>query len=219
MDWIRARKPEQVELRRQAILQAAGRLFADRGYDAVTLDGIARGAGTAKSNLYRYFASKEAIYTHIYLHEMRLWADCFVQTTADVPVGDVERFAAVAAHSVNDCPRLAELMTLLAGVLERNLAEEQAVPFKRGIAALLEQPVADVRRVFPILCAERAQGLFTIMHALVAGLYPMQAVAERLEPHLAQHGLCRMVVRFLPAFQEALRIYLNGLLNEENPHA
>jgi AcrR family transcriptional regulator len=191
MDWIRARKPEQVELRRQAILQAAGRLFADRGYDAVTLDGIARGAGTAKSNLYRYFASKEAIYTHIYLHEMRLWADCFVQTTADVPVGDVERFAAVAAHSVNDCPRLAELMTLLAGVLERNLAEEQAVPFKLGIAALLEQPVAAVRRCSPscVQSVRRAlhhharTGGWAIPHAGCGGATGAAPGAARPVPH------------------------------------
>jgi AcrR family transcriptional regulator len=43
------------------ILQAAERLFADRSFDGVGVDAIAREAGIVGSGVYRHFASKEEI--------------------------------------------------------------------------------------------------------------------------------------------------------------
>ncbi len=48
-------KSEQV---RKAILEAAHRLFIEKGYIATTISSIARAAGTSQSNVYVYFASK-----------------------------------------------------------------------------------------------------------------------------------------------------------------
>lgn len=44
--------------KRTAILQAAERLFAQRGYESTTMDAIANSAGVSKATLYRYFPSK-----------------------------------------------------------------------------------------------------------------------------------------------------------------
>jgi AcrR family transcriptional regulator len=44
-----------------AILQAAGALFLDKGYDAVTMTEIAARSGTAIGSLYRFFPAKEAV--------------------------------------------------------------------------------------------------------------------------------------------------------------
>jgi AcrR family transcriptional regulator len=48
--------------RRAVIMEAAGRLFGERGYAATTLDEIAAAAGVTKPVLYRHFASKKALY-------------------------------------------------------------------------------------------------------------------------------------------------------------
>jgi len=42
----------------EALASAGLRLFLDRGVDAVTIDDIAKEAGTAKGNFYRYFTDK-----------------------------------------------------------------------------------------------------------------------------------------------------------------
>lgn len=44
------------------IVEAAGRLFGERGYEATRLDQIAREAGVTKPILYRHFGSKQALY-------------------------------------------------------------------------------------------------------------------------------------------------------------
>ena len=47
------------------ILQAAGKQFAARGFEAVRLADIAREAGTAVSNIYKYVADKEALFLKV----------------------------------------------------------------------------------------------------------------------------------------------------------
>jgi AcrR family transcriptional regulator len=47
---------------RERILLAALSAFAKSGFDATTMQDIARGAGMAVANLYRYYASKEALF-------------------------------------------------------------------------------------------------------------------------------------------------------------
>ena len=50
------------EATRQAILQAAERIFADEGLEGARTDAIATAAGVNKALLYYYFRSKEALY-------------------------------------------------------------------------------------------------------------------------------------------------------------
>jgi AcrR family transcriptional regulator len=48
--------------RRALIVEAAGRLFGERGYEATRLEDVASAAGVTKPILYRHFASKDALY-------------------------------------------------------------------------------------------------------------------------------------------------------------
>jgi AcrR family transcriptional regulator len=50
------------EERRRLIVEAAGRLFGERGYDGTRLDDVAAAAGVTKPILYRHFADKRALY-------------------------------------------------------------------------------------------------------------------------------------------------------------
>lgn len=53
------------EARREAIVQAAAPLFADKGFDAVTTREVAEAAGVSEALLYRHFESKAALYEAI----------------------------------------------------------------------------------------------------------------------------------------------------------
>jgi AcrR family transcriptional regulator len=49
-------------VRERSILDVAGRVFADAGYDRASMDRIAKLAGVSKPMLYAYFGSKEGLY-------------------------------------------------------------------------------------------------------------------------------------------------------------
>ncbi len=56
-----SRRERERDRRRIEILDAASELFADRGFDAVTMDDVARKAELSKGTLYLYFQSKQGL--------------------------------------------------------------------------------------------------------------------------------------------------------------
>jgi AcrR family transcriptional regulator len=62
-----SRQEIRAEETKQAILEAAGRLFTDRGFDAVTIREIAKEAGCSHTTIYIYFKDKEAL-----LHQLAM---------------------------------------------------------------------------------------------------------------------------------------------------
>ena len=48
--------------RRNQILDAANELFAERGYDEVTIDDVAKGAGVARGLVHHYFGGRKEVY-------------------------------------------------------------------------------------------------------------------------------------------------------------
>jgi AcrR family transcriptional regulator len=58
--------PRNANLRRKTIIETAGKLFVEKGYEATTMDEIAADAGFAKGTIYHYFANKAEL-----LHVLR----------------------------------------------------------------------------------------------------------------------------------------------------
>src|ERR1700712_5570993 len=61
MTSAQPRRTEQKELTRQALVDAALTLIAERGFDAITTDDIAVTAGVSPRTFFRYFATKESV--------------------------------------------------------------------------------------------------------------------------------------------------------------
>ena len=61
----RARRPEQIEARRCAILDAARAMLGSRPVADISLRELSESVGLAKSNVLRYFDSREAIFLEV----------------------------------------------------------------------------------------------------------------------------------------------------------
>jgi len=60
-----ARRRLSGEQRRASLLDAAARVFADRGFDAARIEEIAHAAGVSKALIYEHFPSKRDLYAEV----------------------------------------------------------------------------------------------------------------------------------------------------------
>jgi TetR/AcrR family transcriptional regulator len=67
-----SRKQREREQRRNGLIDAAEKLFFEKGYDNVTMDEIADEAEVNKALLYYYFKSKEALFFAVDLRGVRI---------------------------------------------------------------------------------------------------------------------------------------------------
>jgi AcrR family transcriptional regulator len=72
------------EAARVAILHATARLFADRGYEQLTMEGIAHEAGVGKQTIYRWWASKGALVADCLLEGLLLPEGVAPDDTGDI---------------------------------------------------------------------------------------------------------------------------------------
>lgn len=76
-------------LKRARIVDAAVRLFYERGYDGTTVDALAADIGVAKPFIYSHFSSKQAILETVYEQSAtRLHANIEAVVASDQPVPD-----------------------------------------------------------------------------------------------------------------------------------
>jgi AcrR family transcriptional regulator len=82
MSYISARREEEKERRRADIVDAAENLYATKGWDAVTVDQVARSARLSRALVYVYFKDKEDLLFGIGERAMRTLRDRFVAALA-----------------------------------------------------------------------------------------------------------------------------------------
>lgn len=78
--------PVRSEAARQAILQAAVELFAERGYEHLSMEGIARRAGVSKQTIYRWWPGKGDVIAEAILEGRLLAGHRDVPDTGDARV-------------------------------------------------------------------------------------------------------------------------------------
>jgi TetR/AcrR family transcriptional regulator len=76
------RKEKEKAARRAAIVNAAERLFASKGYDGVAMDDVAREAQLAKGTLYLYFNNKDSLYLAVAVRGAAILKEMMAQGVA-----------------------------------------------------------------------------------------------------------------------------------------
>lgn len=56
---------DEADAARQSVLDAALKVFQQRGFEAASMEGIARAAGVAKLTLYRHFETKDQLFVEV----------------------------------------------------------------------------------------------------------------------------------------------------------
>ena len=217
MTFQRARSEEQREVRRQAILRTAEAMLAEMPVSAISLNELSRRVGLAKSNVLRYFESREAVLLELLDAAWREWLDALATelvVDASPPVADrVEHVAAVLARTLVGRPMLCELGSSSTAVLEHNVSAAVATRFKRAALADTDALAHLVGAVVPELgepAAQRFAGTAALMvGSLWAATRPSPALRAAYE---ADPALAAMRLDFGDALRELLATMIAGLL-------
>ena len=145
--------------KRERIVEAGLKLFANESYQAVTMDRVAEAAGVAKGTLYLYFQSKEDLYLGILTDGMESMARNYqasVDSRADVKV----RLRRAITLSIEFYDQRRDLLRLM-------MTEEPRMPEARN--RLREEWRDRVVRFFNSLIEEGVQtGAFRAIDARLA---------------------------------------------------
>jgi AcrR family transcriptional regulator len=210
--WQRARQPEQKRKRRQDILDAAATLFDQHGFDAVSLNAIARQAQIAKSNIYRYFEGREDIFMSLLASDEADWVAALERTLAPLASSDdVEAVGVAIAAAAAERPRLCALTAVLSSVIEQSISAEAFIRFKTGVAQLSLRIANALHAALPSFPYERAGEFLRYLQALAAGLWPMANLPAPLICVLENPDFADMRTNFEADFGNGVTALLRGL--------
>jgi len=214
----RARSDEQRAIRRQTILDTAAAMLEEMPVAELSLNELSRRVGLAKSNVLRYFDSREAVLLDLLDSLTREWLEHLSEalpSTVSARAGferRAEQLAATLAQSLADRPVLCDLLSAQAAVLEHNVSTETITSFKRAGVAHVATLVGLVRQSLPELSEDQAWRFVFSAVLLTTSLWahatPPQAV---LDAYAQMPELSQMRLDFSPALDDALVTMAMGL--------
>jgi AcrR family transcriptional regulator len=218
----RARRPEQVEARRAAILDSAVAMLRERPVADISLRELSERVGLAKSNVLRYFDSREAIFLEVL---DRIWGEWLDQLEVDFEAlaepgpdaesenrqrREIELGSALAAAMLRD-PLFCELQANMAGVLERNISLEVARSFKQRSLANVRRSAELVRARLPYLGEDDAINFVGAAGMLLAGMWPHTRPTESVTTAMAELGFTDLPTVVADVFRQSVIDLLVGV--------
>lgn len=148
--------------KKEEILEAASRVFADREFHEVLIDDVAAQAGVGKGTVYRYFRTKEELYFETLLRAFDDLSETLAEGVLE-EASPTRRLERIARESLRFAWDRRHLLSLLQGD-ERRFAMREAELRRRrdGIMALVRKVILEgiERREFRGVDARIAAELF-----------------------------------------------------------
>jgi TetR/AcrR family transcriptional regulator, regulator of autoinduction and epiphytic fitness len=145
---------------REAIVEAAQRLFLERGFGAVSMDELAEAAGVARRTLYNQFSSKEEIFREMLLRVSRQLEDAFppgIETQ-----GDIEHVLRLVARVILELHKNREYL----GFLRMVVADSRQFPWIAEEFAAVMDPQTE--RLTRLLAQSTAMGILDCRNPTLA---------------------------------------------------
>ncbi|WP_053846882.1 TetR family transcriptional regulator [Streptomyces sp. NRRL B-24085] len=225
----RARSAEQREMRRQAILDAATQLLTELPVAEISLRELSRRVGLSKSNVVRYFETREAVFFELLNRSLAQWigelpaelppagpegAD-WPETETEVEVeteAEVEAVAGALARSLARRSLLCALLSALGTELERNISAESVREFKLVNVRLLADLAELLRGRITGLTPEAARELVSLTVVYTAGLWPFAHPSPAVSEAQRDPELAPTKVDFAARLGRILHVAATGLL-------
>jgi AcrR family transcriptional regulator len=215
-EFQRARSDEQREVRRQAILQTAAQMLAQMPVADLSLNELSRRVGLAKSNVLRYFESREAVLLELLDSAWRDWLQRLsaalprrVDAAAPVSIRYPQIAATITASLVDD--RLfCELISVSSAVLEHNISTDVARRYKLAAIANTAAFAELIRGHLPELSPVGATYFAGGTLVATIGIWPLTQPSEAMLCVYQDPAMASLRLDFGTALEEMLSSLLAG---------
>ncbi len=198
-----------MEFRIKEIQEAAAEVFRRESFEKVTMQMIASEAGFTRSNLYRYFKTREEIFLAIFTGDAETWLDDLTKEfTGPMPLEDfVQLWTEVLCRQ----KRFLELSPLLAPTLEKNSSEEIYLQTKVKMNELISRALPILSQILPDFTEQQLMDFFLVHQSLAAGLRPMTHYSDWQMKILKEQGLEHFKLDFPAFYEQTILGYLRGI--------
>ncbi|GAB3915743.1 TetR family transcriptional regulator [Microlunatus endophyticus] len=212
--FTRARTAEQRSQRRTEILATAAAMLADTTrVGELSLNELARRVGLAKSNVLRYFETREAVLLALLEQQYDDWLDeLAVALREDQQADPIERVADAVARTATDRPVLCELIATSGTVLEHNVSGAVAATYKQTAYAQAIRLTDLVAAVVGELSTPDRLAIAGAVNLGLGGVWGMCRPSEGMTAAYQEHPeLAAMQLDFRTALREFVATTLTGL--------
>jgi AcrR family transcriptional regulator len=185
----------------------------------VSLNELSRRVGLAKSNVLRYFESREAILLELLDQAMKQWlGELSEQLAAEIDSHGTARergdqLAAALARSVTPQRVLCDLLSAQASVLEHNVSAQVVARYKRAMVDNHAVLTELARRHLPELGDDGAWRACGMALVFIGAFWSYtQHSASVLAAYEADPSLAALRLDFTDAIEEALATLISGTL-------
>jgi AcrR family transcriptional regulator len=191
----RARSPHDKQLRKTALLDAAGELAIEQGVREVTLVAVTARIGLHPSAVRRYFESREELLLELAEQGWAQWRDRLVSGLGDAHGLAADQVADVVSGSLEQLPLFCDLLTHVVLSLEGAVRLERARRYKIAATAAYDTMTQALVDADAGLNRAAAQTLLTAAMSCAAYLFQLSrptATLRRLyaeEPRWAHDAL------------------------------
>jgi AcrR family transcriptional regulator len=215
VDWVRARSDEQIEQRINEIVDATARLYEENRFEDITFAMIAKEADFTRSNLYRYFQTKEDIFLELMQHDIALWRADILENFADGN-RSLHEHAEFFVDLILKHKRMVKLFTILFTLLEPNSSLEALTAFKGKINEEIGMVAQFLSTILPFPSVEAAAEFLTAQSSLVIGGYPMMDLTPKQIEAMQIIGMETSPEYYRERLVRALELLLQGLVDSKS---
>jgi len=215
MEWERARTDEQREQRVAEIVAATERLYDKYEFEEITFVLIAEEAKFTRSNLYKYFNSKEEVFLEFVKQDIKKYVKVLEKNFRFNKTYTEEEFVTIWVKTLVKHKRLLDLLGILFSSLEKNCSFESLKGFKFALKGDFENLVKLLCRIFPGLSPDKAGEFIYLQNSAAIGLYQMTNRSEVQRKVLENPELKEFNVDFEPYYKDAIEYLITGVLSSK----
>ena len=180
-EWVRARTRDQIESRIEEIRSAARRLLGSHRFDEISLVMIAKEASFTRSNIYRYFATREEVFLDLLKNDLTEWVDQ-LGSWLTPEAHTIAEFAARWIDSLLEHPQMLSLLAILGTKLEAGSSVKALAEFKRQMTVIHRREIHSLMGAFRELTLRQAHTLILFRSSLIVGAFPaMEPTPKQIE--------------------------------------